>query len=110
MKKRDDIRIRAPFISVDREAGCYYMYGTSDFEAPDSGKSERRFTVYKSYDLESFDDGKVIFDGEKTGFWATCDYWAPEMHKAPNGKWYIYTSSSKWNIQYSYKQFKKIFH
>lgn len=64
MKKREDIRIRDPFIYVDCEAGCYYMYGTSDFEAPDSGKSERRFTVYKSYDLESFDDGKVIFDGE----------------------------------------------
>ena len=91
MKKREDIRIRDPFIYTDKEAGCYYMYGTSDFETPESSKTARRFTVYKSFDLETFDDGRVIFDGEKADFWATRDYWAPEMHKY-RGKYYLFAS------------------
>ena len=91
MKKREDIRIRDPFIYTDVENGCYYMYGTTDFVAPDKWPTKRRFTVYKSYDLELFDDGKVIFDGEESGFWATCDYWAPEMHKYRE-KYYLFAS------------------
>ena len=30
MIKREEIRIRDPFIYTDRENNCYYMYGTTD--------------------------------------------------------------------------------
>ena len=32
MIKRQDLRIRDPFILTDKENGCYYMYGTTDLE------------------------------------------------------------------------------
>ncbi len=59
MKKREEIRIRDPFIVTDRENGCYYMYGTTDLEQG-SLRARNTFTVYKSYDLENFDDGKIM--------------------------------------------------
>ncbi|MBQ7363300.1 MAG: family 43 glycosylhydrolase [Clostridia bacterium] len=91
MKRREEIRIRDPFIYTDREAGCYYMYGTTDFVSENSPLTARRFTVYRSLDLENFDDGKTIFDGEKNGFWGTMNYWAPEMHKY-RGKYYLFAT------------------
>lgn len=37
-------------------------------------------------------DFRVVYtpNGERDGIWG--DIWAPEMHRAPNGRWYIYTS------------------
>ena len=75
MLKREDIRIRDPYIVTDKENGCYYMYGTTAL-LPDSLATTRTFSVYKTYDLENFEEPKVIFDGEKCGFWAERDYWA----------------------------------
>jgi GH43 family beta-xylosidase len=82
MLKREDIRIRDPFIFTDKENGCYYMYGTT---ATDS------FSVFKSYDLESFEEPKVIFDGKKGNFWADRNFWAPELHRF-NGKYYLFAT------------------
>ena len=90
MLKREEIRIRDPFILTDTENGCYYMYGTTALKEGTLGTG-RFIRVYKSRDLESFDDGKIIFDGEKINFWATRDYWAPEVHKY-NGKYYLFVS------------------
>ena len=90
MQKREEIRIRDPFILTDREAGCYYMYGTTDLEEG-TLHAEPRFSVYKSYDLESFEEPKVIFDGKEQGFWATRDFWAAEVHKY-NGRYYLFGS------------------
>lgn len=90
MMKREDIRIRDPFIVTDKEHNCYYMYGTTDLEYG-SLRAGHTFTVYKSYDLENFDDGKIIFDGSEIGFWADRDYWAPEVH-IYNGKYYLFGS------------------
>ena len=80
MLKRQDIRIRDPFILTDREAGCYYMYGTTDLE-DGTLHARPRFSVYKSRDLETFEGPKVIFDGEKYGFYADRDFWAAEVHR-----------------------------
>ena len=80
MLKRENIRIRDPFILTDGEAGCYYMYGTTDLE-DGTLHARPRFSVYKSRDLESFEGPKVIFDGEKYGFYADRDFWAAEVHK-----------------------------
>ena len=88
MLKKEEIRIRDPFILTDKENHCYYMYGTTDLE-PDTLHTGCSFSVYKTSDLEHFEEPKVIFDG--TNFWATQDYWAPEVHKY-NGKYYLFAS------------------
>ena len=90
MKKRSEIRIRDPFILTDKENGCYYMYGTTDLEVG-SLAARRTFSVYKTTDLETFEEPKIVVDGEKLGFWGTHDYWAPEVHKY-NGKYYLFGS------------------
>lgn len=90
MIKRENIRIRDPFILTDNENGIYYMYGTTALiENTIAAKSS--FLVYKSKDLENFEQPKVIFDGQKAGFWGTRDYWAPEVHFY-NGKYYLFAS------------------
>ena len=90
MLKREEIRIRDPFILTDRENKCYYMYGTTALEEH-SLQAKNSFTMYKSYDLEEFENGKVVLDGGKIGFWADRDYWAPEVHRY-NGKYYLFGS------------------
>lgn len=90
MIKREDLRIRDPFIVPDKEAGCYYMFGTIDV-CESSYHTYPRFSVCKTYDLENFEEPKVIFDGEKAGYWAENDYWAPEVHKY-KGKFYLFGS------------------
>ena len=90
MLKREEIRIRDPFILSDMEDGCYYMYGTT---ALDIGTlaAKNTFSVYKTYDLENFEEPKIIFDGSEIGFWADRDFWAPEVHKF-NGRYYLFGS------------------
>ena len=95
MLKREDIRIRDPFILVDQEHQCYYMYGTTALEVG-SLDAKNTFSVYRSTDLENFDDPKVIFDGGKIGFWADRDFWAPEVHKY-NGRYYLFGSCKSEN-------------
>ncbi len=90
MLKREEFRIRDPFILTDRENGCYYMYGTTDLEHNALG-AHNTFSVYKTTDLENFSEPKVIFDGGECGFWADRDFWAAEVHKY-NGKYYLFGS------------------
>ena len=90
MLRREEIRIRDPFILTDNEKGCYYMYGTTALEASTLA-AKNTFSVYKTYDLESFEEPKVIFNGSDIGFWADRDFWAPEVHKY-NGKYYLFGS------------------
>ena len=83
-----NIRIRDPFILTDSEAGCYYMYGTTDLKEG-SIDAFNSFSVYKSYDLAEFEGPKVIFDGkEHPDFWGRYDFWAPEVHRW-QGKYYM---------------------
>ena len=90
MLKKEDIRIRDPFIYTDVENGCYYMYGTTDLK-PHSLAAGNTYSVYRSRDLETFEEPKVIFDGGRIGFWADRDFWAPEVHRY-NGKFYLFGS------------------
>lgn len=90
MIKREELRIRDPFILTDKENKCYFMYGTTDLEEH-CLQARNTFSVYKSYDLETFEDGKVVVDGGKLGFWANRDFWAAEVHKF-NGKYYLFGS------------------
>ena len=90
MIKRDELRIRDPFIYTDKKQGCYYMYGTTALE-DSSIRSMPSFSCYKSYDLESFEGPFEIFNGEKYGFWADRDYWAAELHEY-NGRYYLFAT------------------
>lgn len=80
MLKREDIRIRDPFIYTDTENNCYYMYGTTDLMYG-GYCTKNKFSVYRSYDLENFEEPKVIFDGSEINFWADKDFWASELHR-----------------------------
>lgn len=90
MLKREDIRIRDPFILTDAANGCYYMYGTTDLWEG-SYHTDRRWRVYKTKDLENFEEPKVIFDADEWQYWADGDFWAPEVH-VYNGKYYLFGS------------------
>ena len=90
MLKRQEIRIRDPFILTDKKNGCYYMYGTTALDAGTLA-AKNTFSVYKTYDLENFDEPKVIFNGSDINFWADRDFWAPEVHFY-NGKYYLFGS------------------
>lgn len=90
MLKKSDIRIRDPYILTDKENKCYYMYGTTAL-MPDSLGCKNTFKVYKTYDLENFEEGKVVLDGGKLGLVYDRDYWAPEVHYY-NGKYYLFGS------------------
>ena len=90
MLKREEIRIRDPFIYTDTENQCYYMYGTTALD-PNSKRAGNTFSVYKTTDLENFSQAKVIFDGSASNFWADHDFWAPEVHFY-KGKYYLFGS------------------
>jgi len=91
MLKRADIRIRDPFIVPDKEKGCYYMYGTTalDNNAISAGCS---YSMYKTADLENFEEPVVVFNAKDTNFWGTKDFWAPEVH-IYKGKYYLFGSA-----------------
>lgn len=90
MIKKENLRIRDPYILTDSKAGCYYMYGTINL-VPSRCRTLPIFSVCKTYDLENFEEPKVIFDGRKNNFWADRDYWAPEVYPY-NGKYYLFGS------------------
>ena len=75
-----DIRIRDPFILL--EGDKYYMY--SRYRGVDG------FCVRVSDDLIEWSDEKPIFLNSGS-FWATQDFWAPEVHKY-NGKFYLFAT------------------
>ncbi len=85
MLKTNQIRIRDPFILA--EDGWYYMYGTTDKNAW-RGKPEG-FNAYRSRNLNDWEGPFQVFSCE--GFWATMNYWAPEVHRY-NGKYYMLAS------------------
>lgn len=90
MLKLSDLRIRDPFILTDRENQCYYMYGTTSLQ-PNSLCGGCTFSVYRTEDLENFEEPKVIFDGAAIDFWADKDFWAPEVYRY-RGKYYLFGS------------------
>lgn len=88
MLKRQDIRIRDPFIVADAEQGMYYMYGTTDdntWSGPGTG-----FDAYRSRDLEQWEGPFEAFKPEQ-GFWADRHFWAPEVY-AYRDAYYMFAS------------------
>ena len=77
-----------PFMTYDPVSGFYYSLFTR-------GRKLELFRSRHAASICADGDSKVIYEpnGERNGIWG--DIWAPEMHRAPNGKWYIYTSGRK---------------
>lgn len=83
MRTLDTIHLRDPFILPVTEDGLYYLYGTDGFHGV-------RFDVYKSADLVNWDGPTSVFD-PAPDFWATQDFWAPEVHRY-QGRYYMFAS------------------
>lgn len=84
----DQIRIRDPFIVPDQEKRVYHLFGTTDSN-PWNGKGEG-FLVYQSKDLKFWSEPQYAFVPPED-FWATTQFWAPEVHQY-RGKWYMFAS------------------
>jgi beta-xylosidase len=87
MRNRD-IQIRDPFIVTQPELGRYLMFGTTDtdcWKSPGIG-----FDVYIGNDLQNWDGPFPAFRPE-LDFWATKNFWAPEVHSY-KGSWYMFAS------------------
>lgn len=83
-----DIRIRDPFLVPVPETKTYYLFGTTDpnpWEGPGEG-----FLVYASRDLEMWSEPVCAFS-PPADFWATTQFWAPEVHFY-RGNWYMLAS------------------
>lgn len=85
MLKRENIRIRDPFILPYE--GKYYLYGTGTPGAEDIDAG-RQFWCYISEDLENWSDPICCFDAP-ADFWGEKNFWAPEVH-IYKGKFYLF--------------------
>lgn len=83
--KNGEINIRDPFVVV--EGGRYYMFGT---RGPTCWGEADGFDVYVGDDLENWSGPHVCFRNDGT-FWATQNYWAPEVHRW-KGAFYMFAS------------------
>ncbi len=75
-----------PFMTYDPQTGYYYALFTCG----------NRLELYRSRHAANIltdRDTLVVFRvNDKDGIYGSV--WAPEMHRSPDGKWYIYTSGS----------------
>jgi len=86
--RASDVRMRDPFVLVRPREGRYYLFGTTDenlWRGPGTG-----FEVYVGSDLESWEGPYPAFRPE-SGFWATDNFWAPEVHEY-GGSFYMFAS------------------
>ena len=77
--KREDLRIRDPFLLPHE--GVYYLCGSG---------AEKSLSIYRSTDLEYFEELPPIFTIEEDS-WAEKDTWAAEIHEYM-GKFYLFVS------------------
>ena len=86
-----------PFTAYDAASGWYYHLHTENPTDGSGGFSSDRVVLHRARhagDLLRADESRVVYQANAAdgvgGF-----LWAPEMHRAPNGKWYIYTSCAR---------------
>lgn len=84
--KKSEIYIRDPFVLPYK--GKYYMYGT---RGPESWADKATgLDVYVSENLEEWTGPQEVFR-RPDDFWATRDFWAPEVYEY-NGAFYMFVS------------------
>lgn len=89
-KKREEVRMRDPFIFADQERGLYFLYGTSEKTCDGAANVDPYFEVYVGESLEEFVGPYVCFE-PPVGFWGVKHYWAPEVHEY-KGSYYMFAS------------------
>jgi beta-xylosidase len=77
MKKLQDIQIRDPFVLPVSAEGTYYLFGTTDTNC--WGGQAIGFDCYRSRNLVDW-EGPITAFRAPPGFWATHNFWAPEVH------------------------------
>lgn len=83
--KTSEIQIRDPFVLPVLEEQCYYLFGTTDKNC--WGGTATGFDCYRSRNLENW-EGPIPAFRPPAGFWATHNFWAPEVHFF-NGLYYM---------------------
>jgi len=86
--KTENIQIRDPFVLPDEAEGVYYLFGTTDtncWDGPGQG-----FNCFKGRDLREW-TGPIPAFRPPAGFWATTNFWAPEVHRF-GGRFYMFAS------------------
>lgn len=86
--KTAEIQIRDPFILPEPGEGLYYLFGTTDHNCWKGAGNG--FDCYRSKDLIEW-DGPIPAFRPPPGFWATENFWAPEVHRF-NGRYYMFAS------------------
>ena len=84
----DQIQMRDPFVLPVPEEKKYYLFGTTDpscWKGPFFG-----FDCFVSEDLEHW-QGPVAAFRPKEDFWASRNFWAPEVHRY-RGKFYMFAT------------------
>ena len=84
--KLSEIHTRDPFILTYKNK--YYMYGTRGSES--YSETATGLDVFVSNDLKNWEGPVEVFRREKD-FWATRDFWAPEVH-IYNDRFYMFVS------------------
>lgn len=80
---------RDPFILPYAKNQTYYLY-RGDWYTDDKGMKHPCFAYLKSKDLENWEGPFPAFIPPK-GFWATKDFWAPEVHEY-QGHYYMFAT------------------
>lgn len=83
-----DIQIRDPFVLPVKDQKAYYLYGSTDpniWSGPGTG-----FDCYRSSDLLVWEGPFPAFRPPED-FWATTQFWAPEVHEY-RGAFYLFAT------------------
>ena len=89
--KTEEIYIRDPFVLVDQEHGCYYLYRSAYRDAfGNSDDNIGSVEVFKSTDLQNWEGPETVLNLPPDN-WITGKIWAPEVHKY-KGKYYIFAT------------------
>ena len=84
-----DIRVRDPFILVDRQTQTYFLYAQMANRLG-ADPAKRGVEVYTSRDLRNWDGPEPVFE-VPDDFWARDRVWAPEVHEY-GGKYYLFVT------------------
>ena len=72
-KKTSDLNIRDPFITVDREEGCYYLITST------RKQGRGALIAYKSLDLEMWGEVGYVYQA-RTDYIGNSHFWAPDFY------------------------------
>jgi beta-xylosidase len=86
--KTSEIRIRDPYVVTRKDERKYYLFASADantWDGPAMG-----FDCYVSSDLSEWEGPFPVFRPD-SDFWATKNFWAPEVH-VYQGRFYMFAS------------------